>query len=209
MYTARMSAFLTIAVIHLLALASPGPDFAIIVQHGVTQSRRITLWTALGIALGILVHVTYSLLGIGLLISQSILLFNIIKYLGAAYLLYLGVKALLSNHQSATQATKSRQLKPLQALMAGFLCNALNPKVTLFFLAVFTQVIAPATPVLTQLFYGTYMAAATFAWFSLLGTMLTASAIRRHIDAVHAWAERLMGVVLIALGLKIALSTRD
>ena len=206
-----MSPFLTIAIIHLLALMSPGPDFAIMVKQSLSQPRRIVLWTAAGVALGILVHVAYSLLGLGLIISQSIVLFSIIKLLGAAYLIFIGWKSLTAKAPAheATHASRMEQLmSPFQALRVGFLCNALNPKVTLFFLALFTQVIDPRTPLVVEILYGLFMSLQTLVWFSLVGSVLTLHPIRSSIDAIHLWAERVMGAVLIALGIKVALSTR-
>lgn len=96
-----MSAFLTIAFVHLLAVASPGPDFALAVKNALSGSRSGALWTCAGIAAGILVHVTYCLLGIGLVISQSILLFTTIKWIGALYLIFIGWKALTSKASHA------------------------------------------------------------------------------------------------------------
>lgn len=84
----------TVALIHLLAVISPGPDFIMITRNSLIYSRRTGIYSAIGLGLGILVHVTYSLVGIGLLISKSILLFNTIKYLGAAYLIYIGYKSI-------------------------------------------------------------------------------------------------------------------
>ena len=91
MYVAE---FLTVALIHLLAVASPGPDFAVVVRESVTHGRRAGTWTALGVGSAIFLHVGYSLLGIGLIVSQSIVLFNALKWAAAAYLLYIGFKAL-------------------------------------------------------------------------------------------------------------------
>lgn len=206
-----MQAFLTVAIIHLLAVASPGPDFAIVVKQSITQSRAVVIWTALGIGLGILLHVAYSLLGIGFVISQSILLFNIIKYLGAAYLVYIGIKGLLTKPATKTEDKDIRRssMTRFQALRIGFLCNALNPKATVFFVALFTQVIDQSTPLGIQVFYGVYMAVATFIWFSMLGSVLSINAIRRHIDRFHHWIERAMGAVLVALGVRVALASRE
>lgn len=208
-----MQAFLTIALIHLLAVISPGPDFAIIVKQSVTQKRTTIYWTALGIALGILVHVGYSLLGIGFIVAQSILLFTTIKLLGAAYLIFIGVKALFAKKQVGSVTDSLTKIEnshsPWQAVRIGFLCNALNPKVTIFFLALFTQVIDQHTPVALQLGYGLYMAFQTFAWFALLGSVLSMQLIRRHTDAFHHWTEKVMGAVLIALGLRVAFATRE
>ena len=205
-----MTAFLTLAFVHLLGVASPGPDFAIIVKQSIGQPRRNVLLTAVGIGLGIFVHVGYSLLGIGFLIAQSIVLFSIIKFLGAGYLLFLGWKSLTAKrtHTEFSAATSSAVQSGAKALRIGFLTNVLNPKVTLFFLALFTQVIDPHTSLPVQLFYGTYMAGATIVWFSMLGSVLTMNVVRRSLDAVHLWAERFMGVVLIALGLKVALTSQ-
>ena len=206
-----MSAFLTIAFIHLLAIASPGPDFAIIVKQSISQPRRVVLWTALGVALGIFVHITYSLLGIGLIIAQSIVLFSLIKVIGAGYLLFIGWKALMtkrSSHQASAHHHREKEMSALSAVKIGFLCNVLNPKVTLFFLALFTQIMSPSTPLLLQLFYGLYLSLATFIWFSMLGSILTMDIIRHRIEAIHLWAERVMGAVLILLGLKVAFAAR-
>ncbi len=208
-----MSAFLTIVLIHLMGVASPGPDFLIVTRNTLTYSRRSGIWTAIGLGLGILVHVSYSLLGIGLLISQSIILFNTIKYLGAAYLLYIGWQA-LTHKASATknneiQKREQKDLAPMNALRIGFLTNVLNPKVTLFFLALFTQVISPATPLLVQIGYGLYMSLATMVWFSGIASMLSLTAIKRRFEMIQSAAERVMGGLLILLGLKVALSAKD
>ncbi len=89
-----LTEFLTVAVIHLLAVISPGPDFAMISRNSLVYSRKTGIYSSLGLALGILVHVSYSLVGIGLIISRSIVIFSAIKFLGAGYLIYIGYKAL-------------------------------------------------------------------------------------------------------------------
>ena len=91
-----LSAIFTVALIHLLAVMSPGPDFIMLTRNTITYSRKAGIYTALGLGCGILVHVIYSLVGIGLIISQSIVLFSGIKFIGAAYLIYLGYKSLTS-----------------------------------------------------------------------------------------------------------------
>lgn len=205
-----MSAFLTVAIVHLLAVASPGPDFALVVKNGVSGSRGGALWTCAGVAAGILVHVTYCLLGIGVLISQSILLFNVIKWIGAAYLIFIGWKALTSKASASalTASAKRREQPWYRWFFEGFLCNALNPKATVFFLALFTQVISPETPLWTQAFYGLYMTAQTFVWFAGLSLLLNLPPVRETVGRLHAVIDRVMGGILIALGLKVAFSER-
>ena len=206
-----MSAFLTVALVHLLAVASPGPDFALVVKNGVSGSRAGGLWTCAGVAAGILVHVTYCLLGIGVVIARSILLFNAIKWIGALYLVYIGWKALTgSSSHGELDAVAERKDQPwYRWFLEGFLCNALNPKATVFFLALFTQVISQTTPIWTQAFYGLYMTAQTFVWFALLTGLLNVPAIRDAIRRLHGVIDRVMGGILIALGLKVAFATRD
>ncbi len=209
-YSPLMSAFLTIAVIHLLAVISPGPDFALVVKNGISGDRSGGLWTCAGVAAGISVHVTYCLLGIGLVISQSIVLFNTIKWIGALYLIVIGWKALTAKSSTKDiDLTGSRREQPWHRwFLEGFLCNALNPKATVFFLAVFTQIISPATPTGVQVLYGLYMVLQTFVWFAFLTTLLSIDVVRKAIGKVHGVIDRVMGGILILLGLKVAFSSR-
>lgn len=200
--------FITITIITILATVSPGPDFAMVTRNSLKYSRRTGVYTALGVSFGILVHVAYSLIGIGIVIAQSIVLFNIIKYIGAGYLIYIGWKSLRSKPRQVTpnmlNEKAEQDLKRAQALKMGFLTNAFNPKATLFFLSVFTQVISPTTPFIIQLFYGLEIMLIVFIWFALLAAMLSHSIIRIRIARVQYYFERAMGAVLIALGIKIS-----
>jgi len=208
-----LTQFMTIAVVHLLAVASPGPDFAIIVRQSITYGRRTALWTSLGIGCGILIHIGYSLLGIGLIVSQSIALFSVMKIIGALYLIYLGTKAIrakpINSAEIYTRHNQKNLPTTLQALRTGFFTNGLNPKATLFFLSLFTVVIDPATPLTIQAGYGLYMAVATGVWFSGLSLLFGHSAVRRRFLQIGHWFDRLTGVVLIGLGLKLALTGRN
>jgi len=94
-----LSAIITVAILHFLAVISPGPDFIMITRNALIYSRRSGVFAALGLALGMLVHVTYSLVGIGLIISRSILLFTILKFVGAAYLISIGYHALRAKNR--------------------------------------------------------------------------------------------------------------
>ncbi|MDD2048501.1 LysE family translocator [Pseudomonas putida] len=199
--------FLTVALIHLLAVASPGPDFAVVVRESVTHGRRAGTWTAFGVGMAIFLHVGYSLLGIGLIVSQSIVLFNALKWLAAAYLLYIGFKALRAGpaapgSDSVQASTVERT--PRAAFVAGFMTNGLNPKATLFFLSLFTVVINPHTPLAIQAGYGVYLAAATGLWFCLVAMLFSQQRVRAGFARMGHWFDRTMGAVLIALGVKIA-----
>ena len=207
-----LTQFVTIAVVHLLAVASPGPDFAIIVRQSITYGRRTALLTSLGIGCGILIHIGYSLLGIGLIVSQSIALFSVMKIVGALYLVWLGSKAVRARPMNSAEVfsrDKKNLPTPLQALRTGFFTNGLNPKATLFFLSLFTVVIDPTTPLIIQAGYGLYMAVATGLWFSCLSLLFGHSSVRRRFLQIGHWFDRLTGAILIGLGLKLALSGRN
>lgn len=200
--------FLTVAVIHLLAVMSPGPDFAMITRNSLVYSRKTGIYSAIGLGLGILVHVTYSLIGIGLIISQSIVIFSVIKYLGAGYLIYVGYKSLRSKPSVQTEASleHKKDLSIFSAIRVGFLTNVLNPKATLFFLALFTQVIHQTTPLWIQTLYGIEMSVMTAVWFSTVALILSHRIIKKRFTRVQHYVERAMGAVLIALGIKVALA---
>ncbi|MBD1580801.1 LysE family translocator [Pseudoalteromonas sp. S16_S37] len=201
--------FLLIAVAHFFAVASPGPDFAIVLKQSIQRGRANALWTSGGVALGILVHVTYCLLGVAIVLSQSPMLFNVLKYVAGAYLAYMGVQALRAKPtqgkaQSDTPFEQHAE-SAWQALRRGFLVNALNPKATLFFLSLFTLVISPSTPTNVQAFYGLYMAFATWAWFSFLALVLSKARVRAFFARAGHWFDRGIGVVLIALAVRVVL----
>ncbi|MCF2907643.1 LysE family transporter [Pseudoalteromonas sp. DL2-H2.2] len=201
--------FILIALAHFFAVASPGPDFAIVLKQSISHGRRNALMTSAGVGLGILVHVTYCLLGVALVLSQSPGLFNAFKYLAGAYLVYMGIQALrASAAPTAPQSAEAEPLTPesgMKALRRGFLVNALNPKATLFFLSLFTLVIDPGTPQSVQLFYGLYMALATWIWFSSLSLVLSKAAVRRFFQRAGHWFDRGIGVILLLLALRLVL----
>ena len=212
--TSYWSEFLLVALAHLVAVASPGPDFAMVLRQSITHGRRPAVWTSVGIGTGIFLHVAYSLLGIGLLVRSSVLAFNILKWLGAVYLAWIGQKALRAKPfangetQNATAAggapaTPGRRA----AFVTGFLTNALNPKATLFFVALFSVVINPRTPVLIQCGYGVWMALATMGWFTLVSLFFSQERVRAAFLRSGHWFERTMGVILLALGVRLALAT--
>jgi threonine/homoserine/homoserine lactone efflux protein len=88
--------FLIMATAHLVAVASPGPDFAVVLKHSITYGRRCAIYTSIGVGCAILLHITYTLVGIGLLITQTPWLFELFKYAAAAYLCYIGFSAIKS-----------------------------------------------------------------------------------------------------------------
>jgi RhtB (resistance to homoserine/threonine) family protein len=208
--------FLTVAVAHMLAVAAPGPDFAMVVRQSLAHGRRAAVWTSIGIGSAILVHVTYALLGIGILLRASHVWFTVVKILGALYLAYIGVKALrsrprrgLSGAPAGAEAELSLPAEPSTraAWTTGFLTNVFNPKATLFFVAIFASLIDPATPKWIQAGYGAWMALATMAWFTMVSVFFTRESVRSAFLRGGHWIDRAMGVVLIALAVALALAS--
>jgi RhtB (resistance to homoserine/threonine) family protein len=199
-----------VAAAHMLAVASPGPDFAIVLRQSLTFGRRTAIWTSIGIGTAILLHVGYSLLGIGLLLKSSEVWFTALKYAGAAYLTWLGIRALKAKPRAVETGPASPGPEVPSgsgAFVTGFLTNALNPKVTLFFVALFVTVISPETPKIIQLGYGVWMSVTTMAWFSLVSVLFTRDVVRRRFLRHGHWIDRALGLVFIALAFSLALST--
>jgi threonine/homoserine/homoserine lactone efflux protein len=193
--------FISIAIIHLFAVASPGPDFAVVLKQALGQGRKAAVITSVGIGSGILLHVTYSLVGIGLLIQTTPWLLNTLLYFAAAYLIWMGVGALRSkaapNDELIISKASTKTL--VKCFGIGFLTNGLNPKATLFFLSVFTVAIAVDTPVEFKIIYGVYMAIATAAWFILVSMCITHHRIRKFYQRKGYLFDRAMGLVLISM----------
>jgi threonine/homoserine/homoserine lactone efflux protein len=193
----------SIALMHFVAVASPGPDFAIVLKQSLQKGLRPALWTSIGIGAGILLHVLYSILGISLVIKTTPWLYQFLLYVAAAYFIWIGVSALRSKPSSVqtmhTQdSTKSKWYK---AFGLGFLTNGLNPKATLFFLALFTAAIPAETSLSTKVFYGGYLATATAIWFCFLSYLTNFKHIRLAYQSHGHWFDRLMGVVLIIMAI--------
>ena len=200
-----------IALIVLLATASPGPDFVIVVRNAVIHSKRVGIFTAVGITVGNCIHVTYCILGIAALISQSLLLFSMIKYVGAAYLIYIGFKALYSQGYKNTVVGDDKQecvqecMPIVHAVRQGFLTNLLNPKATMFWFALFTQVISPDTSLFVRGVYGVTAVTISFFWFFVVSVVLNQRSVRRVFLSWTQWIDRICGGLMVALGVKLAL----
>ena len=208
--------FIKVAIAHMLAVASPGPDFAMVVRQSLTHGRRAAVWTSVGIGSAILVHVTYALLGIGILLRTYPVAFEAMKFVGAGYLAWIGAKALMSRPRhdvsespfgSASAVARPAEPAPHAAWTTGFLTKVFNPKATLFFVAIFATVVDPATPKMVQGAYGLWMSVTTMAWFTAVSLLFTRAGVRAAFLRGGHWIDRAMGVVLLALAAALALAS--
>ncbi len=193
---------------------TPGIDTVFVLNRAIGYGKKIGAMVALGVATGVLVHTLFASLGLAAVIAKSVLLFNVIKYLGAAYLVYLGVMSIYHAIKNPSQLTLSQKtsVKPMssiQAYRSGLITNVLNPKVALFFLAFFPQFISPAmmgsaTP---YLLLGTLYALISAVWLVVLA-LLAGSVLSQFLTSKKA--KRIMdlgsGAVFVGLGAKVALS---
>lgn len=204
-----MLELLTVISITLFVAVVPGPDFAVVTRNALIDGRGAGIATALGIALALGVHITYALAGIGLIISQSIFLFNTIKLIGAAYLIILGIMMFRGASNDIPQTKIQTNMTKWRALRWGFLTNVTNPKATMFALSIFVQVTSPDTPLAVQIGYGIIMASGVFGWFVLVSCFFTYPQIRTRFLSFKLWLERSFGIVLGLFGLGIALTTNN
>lgn len=203
-----MIEFYTIAIIAVLAAISPGPDFVVVAKNAFCRSRRAALICAAGVSSAILVHTVYCVLGLAVIISKSILLFNIIKYCGAAYLIYIGIKSLTAKKTPITieqDNAEQQSIANSKVFLEGFFTNMLNPKCTLFMLSVFTLVVNPETSKLIQFSYGVEIATIALVWFSLLSYGITTSSVHSRLNRLQSSIMKFTGAVLVVLGIRIAL----
>jgi RhtB (resistance to homoserine/threonine) family protein len=207
--TGYLHEFATLAGVHLLAVASPGPDFAMVARQSIAWGRGTAVRTSLGIGLGILFHSVYCLLGLGLLLTRSGAAFNVVKFLGAGYLVWIGVASFRSTTARADAPAGAFGDRPsaVRAILAGFLTNALNPKAAFFFLALFSVVVSAQTPLAARAAYCAWMAVATFAWFAGVSCYLSRDDIRRKFLAMGPWVGRVEGTVFILLAARLALAS--
>ncbi len=200
-----LPSLLSVGGLMMISLISPGPDFAIVVKHSLVYSRKTAFLTTFGIALGVLVHLTYTIFGLGLVIAQTPWLLFGIKCLGAGYLLFIGLKGLCAKKAptSVGNAHHKQDISSLAAIRSGFLTNALNPKCMLFFVSLFSVIIDPNTPRVIMLTYGLINLIETLAWFGFVAFFLSRKNTREKFNAMGHWIERVTGGVLMALGVRL------
>lgn len=204
-----MLELLTVISLTVVVAVVPGPDFAVVLRNALIGGRLAGIMTALGIGLALVVHSAYALAGIGLIVSQSIFLFNALKLIGAAYLIFLGITMYRTASKHMPEDGQSGGMAPMTALRWGFFTNVTNPKATMFALSVFLQVTSPATPLWTQIGYGGIMASGVFLWFVLVTLFFTLPSVRQQFLKAKLWMERSFGILLTLFGIGIAASTNS
>ena len=201
---ARFAAYL---VVMALLILTPGPDTALVIRNALGSGARAASATAFGIGLGSLVWALASLLGVAVLLQTSATAFTVLKLAGPAYLAYLGIRTLLAGHRSGAQ-TPAPQLEDRAAFRQGVLGNLLNPKAAAIFVTVLPQFIQPGdSPLRLALMIAAYEAI-LIPWLSLYGVVVSRAGRTRAGIRVREWMNRVSGVVLIGLGVRLAFERR-
>jgi len=196
----------------ILLNLTPGNDTIFILTRSIGQGKKAGIVSALGIGTGNIVHTIFAAFGLSLIIAKSILLFNVVKYAGAAYLLYIGYKMLTDKSQLQTRAIESQHsVNYWKIYTDGVITNVLNPKVALFFIAFLPQFIAPdaRNTILPFLTLGTTFITTGTIWCFILATFSAVifDKLKAHKE-VSLYINKTCGLALIGLGIKVALMDR-
>ena len=191
-----------VGLIHLVALVSPGPDFVVVCRNSLLYSRTIGIYTAVGFGLGICVHISYAVFGLSWLIANNELIFTVIQYLGAFYLMLIGIQSLRSFQSQIGQetTTSSSRISPFRAVRIGFITNVLNPKATLFFLGLFSTMLNPTVGELTLVVIAVLLVVTTILWFSLVALLISHTRCTTVLKRYEKTAHQFFGVLLIGIG---------
>lgn len=197
-----------VITISCLGMISPGPDFFLVLKNSLSYNRKIALMTCLGVISAIAIHMSYCVAGIAVLITATPWLYNALRYAGAAYLLWIGVKALLAKSNGTAYVSKQAlelNVTAKAAFMQGLLCNLLNPKATLFFLAIFTQLLNASSTMVDKLVVAFIIWLEAAIWWPMVVFVFQTQIVQRRYFKLQLIIDKLLGVILIVLGVKVGL----
>lgn len=225
-----LSLLLTLAVIHSVALISPGPDFAIMVKIATQQSRSTAIAAAVGISIAILAHTILSLTGVSLLIKSSHTLYLLVQIVGASYLAWMGFGALraglaiLAKRKASASTNAGTHVDALsadvegtasiagglggamsqkQGFLTGLYTNLLNPKALVFFLTLFSALITPSVTTSTKIASAVLLLSLSLAWFGFLAVMLSKAQVQLKLQRLTPIIDAIIGVIFMSVALAI------
>ncbi|CAI1117430.1 threonine export protein RhtC [Serratia grimesii] len=198
--------FLTVALVHMIALMSPGPDFFFVSQTAASRSRREAMMGVMGISLGIVVWAGVALMGLHLILQKMAWLHQIIMVGGGIYLCWMGWQLLRSARSQNAQSAPSPEVnvalpKPGRSFIRGFLTNLSNPKAVIYFGSVFSLFVGDDVGAGARWGLFLLIIAETFVWFSLVAVVFALPAMRRGYQRLAKWIDGLAGVLFTGFGL--------
>lgn len=198
----------TVFAVFIPALILPGPDFVAVVRSSMAHGTRAGLLTTVGVSLGLCFYATLSLLGLSALLVQYQWLTWIVRVLGGAYLIWLGLRLLLTRapaEEAATAAPPSSQ----RALAFGFLVTLTNPKAIVLFASVFATAVTPATPAWLLGLMIALVAASALGWYTFVSLFMSSELVARRFHNARHRIEKAAGLCFVALGGKVLLDARN
>ncbi|AGE16009.1 MULTISPECIES: threonine export protein RhtC [Serratia] len=196
--------FLTVALVHLIALMSPGPDFFFVSQTAASRSRREAMMGVVGISLGIVVWAGVALMGLHLILQKMAWLHQIIMVGGGMYLCWMGWQLLRSARAQQAQPAAEAQValpKAGRSFIRGFLTNLSNPKAVIYFGSVFSLFVGDSVGAGARWGLFLLIVAETFVWFSLVAVVFALPAMRRGYQRLAKWIDGVAGVLFTGFGL--------
>ncbi|KPZ64584.1 Threonine efflux protein [Pseudoalteromonas sp. P1-16-1b] len=201
-----LSLWLSLALVCMMGAMSPGPSLAVVLKHSLSGGMKNGMLAALSHGFGVGLYAAASLLGLGALMLQFPTVYQFLVYLGAAYLAYLGLKILFSKPNDSELNIQQSDMSSSKALQDGFAIAFLNPKLAIFFLALFSQFIDPENLTLN---IGVIMCLTVFVidtgWYLLVALLTEVSKKRFGFTKQNIWLDRLLGAVFIALAIKVVI----
>ena len=196
------SQILIVAAAYTLVAVTPGPNFFIVIKNSVSYSRRIGMCTAFGVTMATISHMTFSLLGLAVIVSQIVWLFNSLKLICGGYLIYIGVKMLFTKklEAAANETGQPQHLTVFQAIKSGFLTNLFNPKAVLFFLSLFTVITSPDALISQKIAMALVIALISFIWYLNVAIFFSQVWLQKRYEKFGHWMNRVFGAVLITFG---------
>ncbi len=195
--------WLSLFTISILGAMSPGPSLAMVAKHSLAGGRTNGISTAWAHASGIAIYAFITLIGLAVMLHQSPLLFKSISYAGALYLAYLGFNALRSKGGVAEKLGSGKALSVIQSAKEGFLISLLNPKIALFFIALFSQFVAVGDELSSKAIIVLTPFVVDGLWYTLIAFIISSSKLLEKLRAHAMLIDRLSGVVLIALAIRV------
>jgi len=194
-----LSAWLSLAVICLLGAMTPGPSLAIVLKHTVSGGRLNGFVVSIFHGAGIALYAVLTVLGMALIIKETPWLFNMIKYAGAAFLLWLAFKAFSSKSALATLKHETISVSLKQSAWQGFMIAFLNPKIAIFFIALFSQFIDANASLVQKIIMVSTVGGIDTLWYCLIALLLSKSVILEKLrNNVHI-VDKITGVILLAI----------
>lgn len=197
------SSWLSILAICVLGAISPGPSLAAVMKSTVQGSRTHGLVTSISHALGIGIYAFLVAAGIGLVITETPWLFKFITYAGSAYLVWMGYKAITASSPLINDQRQLQQLSLKQAAMDGFLVSFLNPKIAIFFLALFSQFVTPDSTIMTQILMASIATLCDGVWYCMIASVAGHDKVLPALRKRATLINRLCGILLILVALRI------